>query len=261
MTESAYLQHIANLRIDPSVPDERIGEYAYLLTACEFPASVTGGEFTGAVATLCRRKLSEIRAELSRRLSDPRALTPTVALTLAYLSPYIRFSPDLSDAMARIASAWTGSDDRAVVMCVLGTIADRRLVKRDPLSRRLSEWLDAKLDTPSADPLLICEVAYLYSRIFKDSRRHREAIQRFEDYLTTQSLSGLTAEKLLRLHALAPLWYDLRRSRRLDLFTRCLQRDIAAELTRRASESPLSILLTLTESLESANYAALLPAS
>lgn len=68
-------------------------------------------------------------------------------------------------------------------------------------------------------------------------------------------LTLLTESDLVALHAAAPRWYDRRRARKMEPFTRTFQWRIIGEFLRRDQSDPLARLLLQVESLEAAAHA------
>lgn len=49
---------------------EELAHYAYALICCQYPASVVSGEWYQLVDEICRRKIAELREEISRRIES-----------------------------------------------------------------------------------------------------------------------------------------------------------------------------------------------
>ena len=253
------LSRIESMKIDADIPAARLAGYAYLLGACEFPASVTGGARNRMITLICRARMEEIERELYRRFGSGDISAPVVS-SLMELSP-CALRPDVAEAGDAISSAWHGDDDRDTLMCVLGSLADARLEKRDALRRKVSGWIGKKIQSGETHDLLLYEVASRFMRTTGNRRRRCGVLHLFDAFLKGCDLSALTPDELIRLHALDRLWYDLRREKGLGTFTRRYQQAIAAELAKRAAHDSSvriqSALMSLTEALESENHAAL----
>lgn len=233
---------------------------AYLLTVCEFPASVSGSARNNWIASICREKLEEIKDELLRRFRSGEDRSATVVNALAEMSPYALES-DIAEARDIISSAWRDGDDRDAMMCAIHSLNDVRSGRREAVSRRLSAWIGKKIKSEDTWNLLFYEAAYRFSRITANRRLRRVIPGLFGKFLEALDLKSLAADELIRLHALSLLWYDLRRENGLDTLTRSFQQKIASELKRRDfgnhTQSLPAYLLSLSETIETANHAQL----
>ena len=257
MEQTAILNFLKNLRIDSSVKTGSLAEYVYLLNACSFPATVNGGKFNRQVSDCYRWKLSLIKEELKRRIARG---TEDVAAAIAGISMLSSDNPDTRVVMLRdnISTSWAGEDDRYVLICVISSLADARFGRTEALRRKVAKWLNGKEESGDTSSLLYFEVACRYFRLYPNKTRYQAVVDAFADFLNKYRLSDFSSEELIQLHGLSAMWYDYRRAKGLEVYTRYFQRDIAAELEKRENSSVRSRLLTLTESLEAANYAALL---
>lgn len=69
-------------------------------------------------------------------------------------------------------------------------------------------------------------------------------------------ITELSEHDLVKLHSQGPDWYEMRRKKKMEVFTRSFHWRIVNELLHRNKKSELSQLLLLTECLEAENYAA-----
>ena len=245
----------STLDISETTPVETLEAYAYLLSECRFPAQVSPETSLRPVVRDVSRALSLLRAELLRRLSASAPSDRPAALAALFaLSPQL---PSRAAALCHsIASSWDGfSSSRPILISVLASLSSPSCPDPLSLKRRLSRWISTRLASPD---LLLFEIASRFLRICGRHPRRRAILESFASYLTSTPLSNLPALHLIRLHALAPLWYEMRRHLNLPTFTRLFQRDIAQALRDAAPGSALEAILTLTERSEALNHARLI---
>lgn len=265
MTPTPSLHPLRTLTIHPDTSPEVLRAYAYLLDACRFPASVILDSHHAHIVSLCRRHLTRIADILISRftLGDR---DPILVSTLCEYFPHIA-GDTVRDAANLIAARWHGQQNRGTLLCLASAITES-----PTLRKKFSRWLtDTDQSTPTPG-LTYFEAAAAYLRAYPRAHNRRDILRRFGLYLDSCDLTLLTPLELLTLHSLSPLWYDLRALHGLDLCTRALQHTIATTLASLSTSSlsttscphpsasltsTLSSLLTLTETLESANYATL----
>jgi len=178
------LHTLRNLKFT-DLPSESLMDYAYALSCCQFPATVSGDGLHHTVALICDRKIKELRREIVRRL-EARDDDPSLAYALQ--------------------------------------VCD--------------------------DPEIFFKSACGYFSISVRSRSGKRTLGLFGRLLCNLDYSGLSDSELVRLHALSPLWYDLRRHKGLEAFTREYFWRIADAMT----DTTLSQIFLLTEYLEAGNY-------
>ncbi|MDE6079017.1 MAG: hypothetical protein K2G35_03030, partial [Duncaniella sp.] len=255
MSHGPHHIYLSTLDISETTPVETLEAYAYLLSECRFPAQVSPEASLRPVVRDVSRALSLLRAELLRRLSaSVHSDRPAALSALFALSPQL---PSRAAALCHsIASSWDGlSSSRPIIICVLASLSSSSCPDPLTLKRRFSRWISTRLASPD---LLLFEIASRFLRICGHHPRRRAILESFASFLTSTPLSTLPSLHLIRLHALAPLWYEMRRHLNLPTFTRLFQRDIAQALRDAALGSALEAILTFTERSEALNHARLI---
>ena len=76
-----------------------------------------------------------------------------------------------------------------------------------------------------------------------------------KEWTNPTSLAQLSDTELIELHSMSKYWYNMRRAKGMEVFTRSYQWRIVNELIRRKAHGVLARILQLAEFLETDNYA------
>lgn len=130
--------------------------------------------------------------------------------------------------------------------------------KINELRKEINRRLKTEADVPSMtyasqvcnDTGTYYKSACKYFSIPFKSRGKKRSLELLERLLSRLELSQLSDTELVKLHALGPLWYDLRRHKELEAFTR----EYFWRIVNAMTDTTLTQILLLTEYLEADNY-------
>ncbi|MCM1141513.1 MAG: hypothetical protein NC453_23325 [Muribaculum sp.] len=100
------------------------------------------------------------------------------------------------------------------------------------------------------DPDKFSNAGYENLSAYVNSRSKKQIVESFDKIINGIDYSKLSDIELVTLYALSPVWYEWRRSHKMEMFTRIYFWNI----TNAIKDSQLANILILTECLESNNY-------
>lgn len=154
------LKFFKNIAVSPAVPAEVLNQYAYLLTVCEFPASVSYGKLFWNVVDLCRWNIKRVRTELYNRFEKASNDTASDINAIMTLFGNGLIYKTLTKKRDEIAASWCGENNRNIMMCVLGSLENRSDRKPCSLLMKMSVWIGERLDSGDTLDLLFYEATY-----------------------------------------------------------------------------------------------------
>jgi len=134
-------------------------------------------------------------------------------------------------------------------------ICDRKI---DELRKEIDRRLEIEGDVPPlVHALQVCndngayyKSACGYFSIPVKSRSKKRTVELFGQFLSNIDYSKLSTSELVKLHALSPLWYGLRRQKEMEVFTR----EYFWRIIDAMADSQLARIMLLTEYLEAENH-------
>ena len=103
------------------------------------------------------------------------------------------------------------------------------------------------------NPDTYCDSSFRKLSAYLKSRSKKRIVESFGNIISNLDYSKLSDSELVMLHSLSPVWYDYRRLKDMEMFTRIYFWHIA----RAVKDNQLADILLLTEYMEAENYSQL----